>query len=145
MSYISPERAHMYTANCLGPRPWQVAVMLRPARQPLPRAPYAPSTIVLRYPQPDPSHARESELFSAPRTPQTMPPRPVHNPSTTRISRTALAAEAAVAASAAVRLAPESAPRAAPANATRLQPDVAAAVCAPAPAQVCFAGISGSF
>lgn len=68
-----------------------------------------------------------------------------HNPNATRFSRTALAAEAAVAATAAVRLAPESAPRAAPANATRLQPDVAAAVCAPAPAQVCFAGIPGSF
>jgi len=115
------------------------------ARQPLPRAPCAPSTVMLRYPQPNPPHARESELFSAPRRPRTMPPRPVHNPNATRISRTALAAEAAVAASAAVRLAPESAPRAAPANATRLQPDVAAAVCAPAPAQVCFAGIPGSF
>ena len=91
---------------------------------------------MLRYPQPNPPHARESELFSAPRRPQTMPPRPVHNPNATRISRTALAAEAAVAASVAARLAPKSAPRAAPANGTRLQPDVAAAICAPEPAQV---------
>ena len=68
-----------------------------------------------------------------------------HNPNATRFSRTALAAEAAVAASAAARLAPESVPRAAPANATRLQPDVTAAVCAPAPAQVFLQASLGLF
>ena len=136
-----------YTANnCLGPRPWQVAVMPRDSH-----CPTAARSLCPQYDYAAVSSAKSAtcaricELFSAPRRPQTMPPRPVHNPNATRISRTALAAEAAVAASAAARLSPESAPRAAPANATRLQPDVAAAVCAPAPAQVCFAGIPGSF
>ena len=137
----------LYTANnCLGPRPWQVAVMPRDSH-----CPTAARSLCPQYDYAAVSSAKSAtcaricELFSAPRRPQTMPPRPIHNPNATRISRTALAAEAAVAASVAARLAPKSAPRAAPANGTRLQPDVAAAVCAPAPAQVGFAGIPGSF
>ena len=136
-----------YTANnCLGPRPWQVAVMPRDSH-----CPTAARSLCPQYDYAAVSSAKSAtcaricELFSAPRRPQTMPPRPVHNPNATRISRTALAAEAVVAASAAARLAPESVPRSAPANGSMLKPDVAAAVCAPAPAQVCFAGIPGPF